>query len=916
MAQKPTYEELEQEIRELKKETCDRKQVEDALYNSQYMLKTVLDSIPSAVFWKDRNLFYLGGNRAWLETTRLKSSEEFVGKSDYELPWTKEQADLFRKYDRKVMESGIPEYNIIEPYLKADGTQAWAKTNKVPLRDTDGNIIGILGSNEDITEHKKAEEELKRQRNLFKMILETTPDMIVLKDTNSVYQAVNSSFCKYIGKPMEKIIGKTDYDLFPADEAERYRRDDAKIMKSLRPLIQDEKATFMEGKQWFHVAKAPVFDNDKKLIGILCSVRDMTERKKIQEDLLASEKKYRKLFEEARDGIVLTDWETGTIVDCNSEIAKLVERGKSELLGQHQSILHPQNTIIEGFSDTYIKHKDKFDGQILDAQVITSTGEIKDVAIKSNSFKLGNKKYLQGIFRDITEEKKAKEALIKSEKLYRALVENIDMGITLIDTNHSIIMTNTCQGKMFKKNADEFVGKKCFQEFEKRDEVCPHCPGVIAMNTGQSAEVETTGMRDDGSKFDVRICVFPLFGTNNTVEGFIEIVEDITVKKKLEAQFQKAQKFESIGTLAGGIAHDFNNLLMGIQGNTSLMLMDIDSYHPHYEMLKSIEKQIKSGVNLTRQLLGYASKGRYEVKPTNLNQIVEETSRTFGRTRKQITIYRNLAEDLFAIEADQGQIEQVLLNLFINASDAMPSGGDLYLETNNVTHKDMKSGLYKLKAGNYVKLTVRDTGKGMDKITTERIFDPFFTTKEIGRGTGLGLASVYGIIKAHGGYIDVESRVNQGTTFEIYLPSTTKKVGKVTKDSKKLIKQSGTVLLVDDEDAVRKVCMSVLKIIGYRVLSAKDGQEAIELYRNNKDEIDIVMLDMIMPNMSGGEVYDRLKEINPEVKVLLSSGYSIDGEANEIMNRGCDGFIQKPFDIKKLSAKIKEILNNKQNFLK
>jgi len=332
---------------------------------------------------------------------------------------------------------------------------------------------------------------------------------------------------------------------------------------------------------------------------------------------------------------------------------------------------------------------------------------------------------------------------------------------------------------------------------------------------------------------------------------------------------------------------------------------------PHYEMLKSIEKQTQSGVHLTRQLLGYASKGRYEVRPINLNQIVEETSRTFGRTRKQITIHRNMAEDLFAIEADQGQIEQVLLNIFINASDAMPGGGDLYLETNNVTHKDRKSGLYKSKAGDYVKLTVRDTGKGMDKITTERIFDPFFTTKEMGRGTGLGLASVYGIIKAHGGYIDVQSKVNQGTTFEIYLPSTTKKVGKATEDSEKFIKQSGTALLVDDEAAVREVCMSILKKIGYRVLSAKDGQEAIELYRNNKDEIDIVLLDMIMPDMGGGKVYDRLKEINPEVKVLLSSGYSIDGEATDILNRGCGGFIQKPFNIKKLSAKIKEILNNK-----
>ncbi|MCG2755586.1 MAG: response regulator, partial [Desulfobacteraceae bacterium] len=216
-----------------------------------------------------------------------------------------------------------------------------------------------------------------------------------------------------------------------------------------------------------------------------------------------------------------------------------------------------------------------------------------------------------------------------------------------------------------------------------------------------------------------------------------------------------------------------------------------------------------------------------------------------------------------------------------------------------------------------VLLFVKDTGIGMDKSTIEHIFEPFFTTKEMGRGTGLGLASVYGIIKAHGGYIDVESKEKQGTTFRVYLPATKRKVKKASKTSDELIKVTGTgtgtgtVLLVDDEEIIQDVCKELLKAIGYRVFSAKDGKEAIEIYRKNQDDIDMVLLDMILPNMSGGEVYDRLKEINPDIKVLLSSGYSIDGEATDILNRGCNGFIQKPFDMKKLSAKIWEILNNK-----
>ncbi len=379
-------------------------------------------------------------------------------------------------------------------------------------------------------------------------------------------------------------------------------------------------------------------------------------------------------------------------------------------------------------------------------------------------------------------------------------------------------------------------------------------------------------------------------------------------RKKLETQLRQAHKMEAIGTLAGGIAHDFNNLLMGIQGNISLMLLDIDPTHPHYERLRNIQKQVQSGARLTSHLLGYARKGRYEVKPIDLNQLLEETSETFGRTRKVITIRRELAEDLFSIEADNRQIEQVFLNLFVNAADAMSGGGDLILKTMNVTHKDIKDKPYDPKPGNYVLLTVTDTGKGMDEETMERIFDPFFTTKEMGRGTGLGLASAYGIIKGHRGYIDVQSKQGQGTTFSVYLPASERKAWKAVRTAEQSIEGTRTVLLVDDEDVILGVAQALLEAMGYRVLIARDGKEAIDVYRKNWGDIDIVLLDMVMPNIGGGEAYDRMKGINPNVKVLLSSGYSIDGEATEILNRGCDGFIQKPFSINQLSEKIGEIL--------
>jgi CheY-like chemotaxis protein len=338
------------------------------------------------------------------------------------------------------------------------------------------------------------------------------------------------------------------------------------------------------------------------------------------------------------------------------------------------------------------------------------------------------------------------------------------------------------------------------------------------------------------------------------------------------------------------------------------MFIDIDTNHPHYERLKSVEKQVQSGARLTSHLLGYARKGKYEVKPLDLNHLVKDVSETFGRTKKEITIHKELSEDLLSTKADQVQIEQVLWNLFINAGDAMPGGGELILKTDNVTHENMKGRVYDPKPGKYVLLTVADIGIGMDKQTVDRIFDPFFTTKEMGRGTGLGLASAYGIIKAHAGYIDVESEKGHGTTFSIYLPSSEEEIQEVVKSGPEVVEGTETILLVDDEDVILEVGKELLEAMGYRVLTAGDGKEAIEIYEKNRDNIDLVILDMVMPQMGGGEAYDKMKEINHKIKVLLSSGYSIDSQAKKILARGCDAFIQKPFGMQKLSQMIREVL--------
>ncbi|MDD5168897.1 MAG: response regulator [Syntrophales bacterium] len=337
--------------------------------------------------------------------------------------------------------------------------------------------------------------------------------------------------------------------------------------------------------------------------------------------------------------------------------------------------------------------------------------------------------------------------------------------------------------------------------------------------------------------------------------------------------------------------------------------MNLEPCDPNYERIERIEERVQSGADLTRQLLGFARGGRYEVKPADMNEIIEKTSSLFGRTKKEISIHRKYGKDLFPVEVDQGQINQVFMNLYVNAWQAMPGGGEIYLETENVRLDEAKAFPQAVKAGEYVKIMVTDTGTGMDVKTRERIFDPFFTTKAMGRGTGLGLATVYGIIKGHRGIINVYSEPGQGTTFTIYLPASEKEVVKEKKAAGLIAKGTETILIVDDEEMILEVSKQLLESLGYRVYAAGSGQEAIAVYMEKRNEIDLLIIDMIMPGISGGEAFDRLREINPEIKVLLSSGYSLNGKAQTIMDRGCNGFLQKPFQLSQLSRKVREILD-------
>jgi len=510
----------------------------------------------------------------------------------------------------------------------------------------------------------------------------------------------------------------------------------------------------------------------------------------------------------------------------------------------------------------------------------------------------------------ITDRKQAEETLRESEEKYRNILKNIDDGYFEVDIAGNFTFANDSMCKILGYPKNELVGmnnqeymdeenaKKIFQTFNK------------VYRTGISTKaLDWKLTRKDGMECFIETVVSLVKDSNGNGIGFRGVARDITERKQLESQLQQAMRMESIGTLAGGIAHDFNNLLMGIQGRTSLVLIDKDSSHPDFEHLKGIEDYVISAIDLTKQLLGFARGGKYEVKATDINELIKKSSRMFGRTKKEIKIHRKHQKDVWILETDQGQIEQVLINLYVNAWQAMPDGGDLYIQTENVKVDKNYVKPFEITTGRYVKISMTDTGIGMDETTRQRIFEPFFTTKGMGRGTGLGLASAYGIIKNHGGFINVYSEKGEGTSFNIYLPSSEKEVVEEKQSTGEVEMGEGTILIVDDEEIITDVGGQLLKRLGYTVMTAKSGQEALEVYEKNMSDIDMVILDMIMPGMSGGETNDRLKEINANIKILLASGYSINGQAQEILDRGCNGFIQKPYNLKEISLKISEILD-------
>lgn len=620
-------------------------------------------------------------------------------------------------------------------------------------------------------------------------------------------------------------------------------------------------------------------------------------------------RKYIFIINSAQDAIFFKDIESRYIM-ANNKTLEAFGLSEEEVIGKNDYELMP--------------NKKEAEKNVNDDQIVFNSGKYTDVskhmtgadkkeywfqAKKVPQFDNDGKVIgLVGIARDITEQKQAEEALRKSQEDLRAILDATLESIILIDRQGIASTSNQTACDRLKIKREDFIGK-CIYDFFP--------PEVAKRRKRKYEKVFASGkpvsFKDEREGMTFEQSVYPVFVEANKVEKVAIFARDITERSRLEQMFQQSQKFEAIGTLAGGIAHDFNNLMMGIQGRASLISVDLEPSHPHAEHIEAIEDSIRSATHLTKQLLGFARGGKYEVRPIDINELLLESAMMFGRTKKEINIHTKLQNLPPVVEADRRQIEQVFLNMYINAWQAMPNGGELYLATRTVALDDVYCKLYQVKPGRYAKISVTDTGIGMDESTYQQIFDPFYTTKEKNRGTGLGLASAYGIIKNHGGIITVNSEVGQGTEFSIYLPISGKEVYREVLAGRGLVKGSETILLVEDEERIIQVAQAMLEKLGYRVIIARDGKRAVDTVIKLGDAIDLVILDLIMPEMDGDKAFDLIREIQPAMPVILSSGYSLSGQANAIVQRGCNAFIQKPFDISELSRKIRKILDDAKN---
>ena len=884
----------------------ERRKAEEQIRYQADLLQNVSDAI---IATDADNLIAIWNPAA--ETMYGWKSEDVVGKKFHDVISPEYRYESREAVFEKINREGTWSGEIV--HHSKDGSPLAVLSTISVLKDAMGDTTGLVSVNHNITEQKQMEEQ-------FRSVWEKSLDGMRLTDKNGTVVRVNDAFCRMMGIDRSEIEGRSLAAIYAVERREHIEKKHRErfIARTVKPYSEQEVVLRDGRKLWIEVTNSFFESGNKKpmLLGIF---RNITDRKQREDAVLKSEEKYHILVESDFEGVEIT--QNDRIMFANTQFAEMLGYTPTEM----EEVKFTNIFTEQGLKDLYERQKIRQSGKPVPNQYETTflkkDGTVIDVEIRYKIIDYLGKPATFAVIRDITARKQMEEALRESEVRFRSLYENTAIGIYRTTPAGQILLANPALVQMLGYDSftelaqlhlieEGFAPEHPRREFQERIE-----------RDGEVRGLESSWKRKDGSTIFVRENARLVRDKNNKPIYYEGTAEDITARKqaeealrKSEEQLRQTQKLEALGQLAGGIAHDFNNILAIIMGHSSLLKMGQQSPDKVQHSIETIEKTSKRGADLVKQMMTLARRSEPVIAAVNLINMITDTVKMFGETFPKVIVFKtDFQLSLPYILADASQINQVLMNLCMNARDAMPQGGTLRIAAKRESGQALRQRWTDAVAGQYVLISVSDTGVGMDQATVDHIFEPFFTTKGPSKGTGLGMATVHGIVSNHHGFVEVESKPGVGTKVMVYLPSPLPSEISIPRETEKQQKIKGgseTVLIIEDEELLIEMLNAVLSKSGYKVLMAKDGMEGIELYTREKDKIALVLTDMGLPQLMGDAVFRRIREINPKAKVILASGYLSPDSKSEFYKAGLARFIQKPFMPVDILRAVREVLDS------
>lgn len=765
-----------------------------------------------------------------------------------------------------------------------------------------------------ISDRRQAEEETKLALAELEQIFDTAADGMRLVDKDFNILRANETFADMAGVNKDKVIGRKCHEVFGGPFC---HTPDCPLIRVLhdeqRVELEMEKRRKDDIRISCILTATPFRDPSGKLVGIVEDFKDISDRMEWEEKLRNSEAEKQAILDASVDIIMQVDSDM-RLVWANKKAEKAANKTTQDFIGhkcheflRNSDIICADCPCVKALKSGKIEWGTLYHPAREEAN--ESYWDVFGVPLTGEDGKIAG---VIEIARDMTEKVKADDALIQAKEDWENTFDAITDMVMLLDSQHRIIRANEATAKMLGTTKRDLVGKKCYEAIHSQKYTISGCPLLSTMKTLKpcTSEIhEACGGR-------TYLCsTSPIFDDKKTLRGYTHSLKDITESKQLEAQLQQAQKMEAIGTLAGGIAHDFNNILQSTSGYVELLIARKSKDDSDYRYLDTISNSVARASKLVQRLLVFSRGVQSEMRPVDLNaEVVQIQKLLASMLSKMIAMELDLADDLETVFADSVQIEQILMNLGVNARDAMPEGGKLIFKTRAVTLDAQFCNTHLgARQGNYIRLTVQDTGCGINKETIQHIFEPFYTTKDTGKGTGLGLAMVYGIVKNHRGYIECTSVPGKGATFDIYFPvsgKTDRSRLETLEGEKAVLGRGETILMIDDEKNLLDLGQDMLKGGGYVSLVAESGEDAIDIYKREKARIDLVILDLVMPGMGGYRCFEELRALDPGLKVVVASGYAPNNEVvKKILKSSGTAFVRKPYRLANMLRTVRELLD-------